>query len=85
LIPCSHQTVAKTLARKALAASISGIQVGGNDVLAVYVAAREAVERARASDGPTMIENVTYRLSLHTTADDPGVHWMDGSVLHGPA
>lgn len=73
-IPRSHQTAAKTLAQKALAAGIPGIQVDGNDVLAVYVAAQEAVDRARAGDGPTMIENVTYRLSLHTTADDPSVY-----------
>jgi pyruvate dehydrogenase E1 component alpha subunit len=73
-IPRAHQTAAKTLAQKALAAGIPGIQVDGNDVLAVYAAASEAVERARAGDGPTLIENVTYRLSLHTTADDPSVY-----------
>ena len=73
-IPRAHQTAAKTLAQKALAAGIPGIQVDGNDVLAVYVAAREAVARARAGDGPTLIENVTYRLSVHTTADDPSVY-----------
>ena len=43
----------------------------GNDVLAVYAACREAVERARGGDGPTLIECVTYRLGVHTTADDP--------------
>ncbi len=48
-----------------------GLQVDGNDVLAVYAACREAVERARAGDGPTLIECVTYRLGVHTTADDP--------------
>jgi TPP-dependent pyruvate/acetoin dehydrogenase alpha subunit len=70
-IPRARQTNSKTLAQKALAYGVPGIQVDGNDVLAVYVAAREAVDRARAGDGPTLIENVTYRLSLHTTADDP--------------
>jgi pyruvate dehydrogenase E1 component alpha subunit len=45
--------------------------VDGNDVLATYVATREAVERARRGDGPTLIEAITYRLSMHTTADDP--------------
>ncbi len=73
-IPRSHQTEAETLAQKALAAGIPGVQVDGNDVLAVYVAASEAIARARAGEGPTMIENVTYRLSLHTTADDPSVY-----------
>jgi TPP-dependent pyruvate/acetoin dehydrogenase alpha subunit len=41
-------------------------------VLASYAATREAVDRARAGEGPTLIELVTYRLSVHTTADDPG-------------
>jgi pyruvate dehydrogenase E1 component alpha subunit len=69
--PRSKQTRAKTLAQKALAYGVPGIQVDGNDVLAVYVAAKEAVDRARSGDGPTLIECVTYRLSVHTTADDP--------------
>jgi pyruvate dehydrogenase E1 component alpha subunit len=69
--PRSKQTRAKTLAQKALAYGVPGIQVDGNDVLAVYTAAKEAVDRARAGDGPTLIECVTYRLSVHTTADDP--------------
>jgi pyruvate dehydrogenase E1 component alpha subunit len=70
-IPLKKQTHSKTIAQKALAYGIPGIQVDGNDVLAVHVAAREAVERARAGDGPTLIECVTYRLGVHTTADDP--------------
>jgi len=56
---------------KALAYGFPGLQVDGNDLLAVYAATREAVARARAGDGPTLIECVTYRLSMHTTADDP--------------
>lgn len=70
-IPRAKQTRSKTLAQKALAYGMPGIQVDGNDVLAVYAASKEAVERARAGDGPTMIECVTYRLTMHTTADDP--------------
>jgi len=70
-IPRSQQTRSKTLAQKALAYGIPGMQVDGNDVLAVYVAAQEAVERARSGEGPTLSENVTYRLSMHTTSDDP--------------
>lgn len=70
-VPRTRQTRSKTLAQKALGHGIPGIQVDGNDVLAVYSAAREAVDRARAGEGPTMIECITYRLSLHTTADDP--------------
>ena len=70
-IPLKKQTHSRTLAQKAMAYGFPGIQVDGNDVLAVYTASREAVERARAGDGPTMIECVTYRLGVHTTADDP--------------
>ena len=70
-VPRSRQTHSKTIAQKALAYDMPCLQVDGNDVLAVYQAAREAVERARNGDGPTFLEFITYRLSLHTTADDP--------------
>jgi pyruvate dehydrogenase E1 component alpha subunit len=70
-VPLKKQTHSRTIAQKALAYGFPGIQVDGNDVLAVYTATREAVERARAGDGPTLIECVTYRLAMHTTADDP--------------
>jgi pyruvate dehydrogenase E1 component alpha subunit len=70
-VPLKKQTHSRTLAQKALAYGMPGLQVDGNDVLAVYAAAREAVGRARAGDGPTLIECVTYRLGMHTTADDP--------------
>jgi len=70
-VPRWKQTKSPTLAQKALAYGIPGLQVDGNDVFAVYVAVQEAVERARAGEGPTLIECITYRLSLHTTADDP--------------
>lgn len=70
-VPRSKQTKARTLAQKGIAYGIPGIQVDGNDALAVYVAVKEALDRARSGGGPTLIECVTYRLSLHTTADDP--------------
>ena len=70
-VPLKKQTHSRTIAQKALAYGFNGIQVDGNDVLAVYAASREAVDRARAGDGPTLIECVTYRLGMHTTADDP--------------
>jgi pyruvate dehydrogenase E1 component alpha subunit len=70
-VPLKKQTHSRTIAEKAHAYGFPGVQVDGNDVLAVYVAGREAVERARAGDGPTLIECVTYRLGVHTTADDP--------------
>jgi len=70
-VPRERQTRSKTLAQKALAYGMPGIQVDGNDVLAVYAAAEEAVERARSGGGPSMIECETYRMRMHTTADDP--------------
>ena len=79
-IPRSKQTRSKTLAQKALAYGIPGIQVDGNDILAVYVAAKEAIERARAGGGPTLIECVTYRMMMHTTADDPKRYRADAEV-----
>jgi len=79
-VPLKKQTHSRTIAQKALAYGLPGIQVDGNDVLAVYAAAREAVERARAGDGPTLIECVTYRLGVHTTADDPTKYRSDAEV-----
>jgi len=79
-VPLKKQTHSRTIAQKALAYGLPGIQVDGNDVLAVYAAAREAVDRARAGDGPTLIECVTYRLGVHTTADDPTKYRTDEEV-----
>lgn len=79
-MPRSAQTRSKTLAQKAIAYGIPGVQVDGNDVLAVYRATREALERARSGGGPTLIEAVTYRLMMHTTADDPTKYRSDGEV-----
>jgi pyruvate dehydrogenase E1 component alpha subunit len=69
--PIEAQTRAETLADKAVGYGIPGVRVDGLDVLAVYNAAREAVERARAGGGPTLIEAVHYRAAPHATADDP--------------
>lgn len=69
-MPRSAQTAAATLAQKAIAAGVDGEQVDGNDVVAVRTLVQAAVERARAGDGPAVIEAVTYRLADHTTADD---------------
>ncbi len=79
-IPRSRQTRSQTLAQKAIAYGMHGIQVDGNDILAVYAAAREAAERARAGAGPTLIECVTYRMSVHTTADDPRRYRREAEV-----
>ena len=72
--PLSGQTRAETIAAKAAGYGIPGVRVDGGDVLAVFEATREAVERGRAGGGPTLIEAVTYRAAPHATADDPRVY-----------
>jgi pyruvate dehydrogenase E1 component alpha subunit len=70
--PVEKQSAAKTVAQKAVAAGIPGIQVDGMDPLAVYAATRDARERAINGEGPTLIETLTYRYGPHTMAgDDP--------------
>ena len=69
-VPRSKQTHAETIAQKAIAYGINGIQVDGNDVFAVYKATKEAVDNARAGNGPTLIECYTYRMADHSTSDD---------------
>jgi pyruvate dehydrogenase E1 component alpha subunit len=78
--PLKKQTYTPNLVQKALAYGMPGLQVDGNDVLAVYAAAREALERARSGGGPTLIECVTYRIMMHTTADDPRRYRSDEEV-----
>jgi len=70
----------ETVAQKAIAYNMPGIRVDGNDVLAVYVATKEAVDRARAGGGPSLIEGLTYRLTPHTTADDPKRYRSDATT-----
>ena len=72
--PLAKQTAAPTLADKAIGYGIPGVRVDGGDVLAVYEATRDAVLRARAGDGPTFIEAVSYRAAPHATADDPSLY-----------
>lgn len=79
-VPRARQTAAETLAQKAVAAGMPGCQVDGNDVIAVRYVAGEAIERARAGEGPTLIEALTYRLSDHTTADDASRYRDDAEV-----
>lgn len=69
--PLDKQTGSETIAVKGEAYGIPGVRVDGNDVLAVYRVVSEAVKRARAGDGPTLIEAVTMRMGGHSTSDDP--------------
>lgn len=89
-VPRRAQTAAETLAQKAIAGGIAALQVDGNDVIAVRDAVEEALARARAGGGATVIEALTYRLSDHTTADDArryredaevSAHWPEEPIL----
>ncbi|MCS3832080.1 pyruvate dehydrogenase E1 component alpha subunit [Aeromonas veronii] len=79
-VPRKLQSSAPTLAQKGIGAGVRSLQVDGNDVVAVYDAARSAVERARSGKGPTLIEAVSYRLGDHTTADD-ATRYRDGAEV----
>src|SRR5919206_2097115 len=78
--PLSAQTKAETLADKAVGYGMPGVRVDGADVLAVYEATSEALMRARAGEGPTFVEALTYRCAPHATADDPTSYWDAGRV-----
>lgn len=88
-VPRSAQTAAQTLAQKAVAAGFEGLQVDGNDIVAVRQAMGVALEKAYAGGGPTLIEALTYRLGDHTTVDDAsryrddeevGRHWKEEPI-----
>ncbi len=70
-VPQEQQTASTTFADKAIAYGMRGVRVDGNDVLAVYEAAKEARERAVKGEGPTLIETVTFRMGPHSSSDDP--------------
>ena len=69
--PLSQQCAAPALADKAIGYGMPGVRVDGNDVLAVAQVTKQAVERARAGEGPTFIEALSYRMGPHSSSDDP--------------
>ncbi|TMF89412.1 MAG: thiamine pyrophosphate-dependent dehydrogenase E1 component subunit alpha [Chloroflexi bacterium] len=69
--PRSLQSATPSFSLRAAGYGFPGVEVDGNDIFAVYQAAVEAVRRARAGDGPTLIESVTYRMGFHNTTDNP--------------
>lgn len=69
-VPRNYQTASTTIAQKAVAYGLPGIQVDGNDLIAMYVAVKTARQRALQGEGATLIEAYTYRLGDHTTSDD---------------
>jgi pyruvate dehydrogenase E1 component alpha subunit/2-oxoisovalerate dehydrogenase E1 component alpha subunit len=70
-VPTSRQTASPTIAVKGKAYGVPSVRVDGNDVVAVYMVVKQAVEKARSGGGPTFIECVTYRIGAHSTSDDP--------------
>ncbi|MBI5849612.1 MAG: pyruvate dehydrogenase (acetyl-transferring) E1 component subunit alpha [Planctomycetes bacterium] len=69
-VPLAQQTASASIAITASSYGMPGVRVDGNDVLAVYRVCKEAVERARKGEGPTLVETVTYRMASHSSSDD---------------
>ena len=78
--PIEQQAGTIELARRGPGFGIPSVRVDGNDVLAMIVTTRAALERARSGGGPSLIEAVTFRMSAHTTADDPKVYRSEEEV-----
>ena len=72
--PGTQQTASTSIAIKAHAYGMPGVRVDGNDLLAILAVTEDAVARARAGEGPTLIEAVTYRRGPHSSSDDPSVY-----------
>jgi pyruvate dehydrogenase E1 component alpha subunit/2-oxoisovalerate dehydrogenase E1 component alpha subunit len=70
-VPTALQTASLTYAVKARAYGMPGVRVDGNDAVAVYAVTKEAADRARRGEGPTLVECVTYRMGAHSSSDDP--------------
>jgi 2-oxoisovalerate dehydrogenase E1 component alpha subunit len=77
----SNEQFAAPIAARAAGYGMPGVRVDGNDVLAVYAVTRDAVGRARAGEGPTLIEAVTYRIGSHSTADDAARYRDEEEVI----
>ncbi|MBM4376276.1 MAG: thiamine pyrophosphate-dependent dehydrogenase E1 component subunit alpha [Deltaproteobacteria bacterium] len=70
-VPTERQTASESFAAKGVAYGVPAVRCDGNDVLAVLQVTRQAVERAARGEGPTLVEALTYRMSGHSTSDDP--------------
>jgi TPP-dependent pyruvate/acetoin dehydrogenase alpha subunit len=73
-LPVRRQTASESIAIKAEAYGFEGVQIDGNDILAVYKATKSAVDKARSGGGPTLIEAITYRVGAHSTSDDANIY-----------
>ncbi|HEU5270395.1 MAG TPA: pyruvate dehydrogenase (acetyl-transferring) E1 component subunit alpha [Jatrophihabitans sp.] len=79
-VPLAKQAHAKHLADRGVGYGMPGVLIDGNDAAMVYTATAEAIERARAGGGPTLIEAITYRIEAHTNADDASRYRNDAEV-----
>ncbi len=79
-VPVARQTVSESIAIKAKAYGMPGVKVDGNDVLAMYQVTKDAIERARNGEGPTLIESFTYRLGSHSSSDDAARYRPEGEL-----
>ena len=79
-VPSDRQSATSTFAEKGAAYGVRFVRCDGNDVFAVVRATRDAVERAAAGRGPTLIEALTYRMSGHSTSDDPTIYRSEEQV-----
>jgi pyruvate dehydrogenase E1 component alpha subunit len=79
-VPFHKQTASESIAIKAKAYGMPGIKVDGNDVLAMYEVTREAAQRARNGDGPTLIESYTYRMGAHSSSDNDKLYRPEGEL-----
>ena len=80
-VPVARQSVAPSLAHKGIGYGIPGERVDGNDAAALLSVLGSAVDRARAGDGPQLIEAHTYRMQAHTNADDATRYRQDAEVV----
>ncbi|WP_434621655.1 pyruvate dehydrogenase (acetyl-transferring) E1 component subunit alpha [Arthrobacter sp. A5] len=79
-VPLIHQSVAPSLAHKAIGYGMPGERVDGNDLAALLAVLDDAVRRARSGGGPSLIEAHTYRMQSHTNADDASRYRSDDEV-----
>jgi 2-oxoisovalerate dehydrogenase E1 component alpha subunit len=79
-VPTERQTASETFAQKGIAYGVPSVRVDGNDLFAVIKVTRDAVARAARGEGPTLIEALTYRLSGHSTSDDPKAYRPEAGV-----
>ncbi len=87
-LPVERQSAVETLASKAAAYGMPGLRVDGTDVIAVHRALSEALQKARTGEGPCLLEFLVYRMTPHSSSDDPGRYqpkdWADRAQSHDP-